>query len=126
MFIYPVVGPKMISTSVWPFVAVSTAVPVQRCGSLVTASVEFSRGNNVLRLRGAWLMPSTFGYVRTSPPRPIPVTLDGDTLLLEVASSPGRIVGDASGRWGIGAVPNSGPAAALHVFALPELAQGSG
>lgn len=45
----------------------------------------------------------------------------GDTLLLELASSPGRIMGDASGRWGIGAVPEGGLAATLHVFSSPEL-----
>ncbi|CAM9180643.1 unnamed protein product, partial [Laminaria digitata] len=50
----------------------------------------------------------------------------GDTLLLELASSPGRIVGDASGRWGVGAVPDSGPAATLHVFTSPKLAEPSG
>lgn len=43
--------------------------------------------------------------------------------MLELASSPGRIVGDARGRWGLGAVPRPGGteppaklAAALHVF----------
>lgn len=45
----------------------------------------------------------------------------GDTLLLELASSPGRIIGDARGRWGVGAVPEGGGAAvelaaSLHVF----------
>lgn len=50
----------------------------------------------------------------------------GDTLLLELASSPGRIVGDASGRWGVGAVPESELAATLHVFASPIAAEPSG
>ncbi|CAM9841895.1 unnamed protein product, partial [Pylaiella littoralis] len=49
----------------------------------------------------------------------------GDTLVLELASSPGRIVGDTRGRWGVGAVPIveqekglTAPqlAAVLHVF----------
>lgn len=50
-----------------------------------------------------------------------------DTLLLELASSPGRVVGDAAGRWGVGAVPESAElAATLHVFALPKFAEPSG
>jgi len=45
----------------------------------------------------------------------------GNTLLLELASSPGRIVGDARGRWGVGEVPEGEGtavelAASLHVF----------
>lgn len=47
-------------------------------------------------------------------------------LLLELASSPGRLVGEASGRWGVGAVPEARLEAALHVFALPKVAEGSG
>lgn len=50
-----------------------------------------------------------------------------DSIVLELASSPGRIVGDARGRWGVGKVPveetGETPAqlsAALHVFALAE------
>ncbi|CAM9553991.1 unnamed protein product [Scytosiphon promiscuus] len=50
-----------------------------------------------------------------------------DSIVLELASTPGRIVGDARGRWGVGAVPveesgESRPqlAAALHVFAPAE------
>lgn len=59
--------------------------------------------------------------------RPVPpIKTDGDKLVLELASSPGRVVGDAAGRWGVGAVPDAGPAAALHVFAPPELARVSG
>ncbi|CAM9695179.1 unnamed protein product, partial [Ectocarpus fasciculatus] len=60
----------------------------------------------------------------------------GDALVLELASSPGRIVGDARGRWGVGAVPDADAAgmatqlsAALHVFAavpLPTAAAPSG
>ncbi|CAM9172550.1 unnamed protein product, partial [Ectocarpus sp. 8 AP-2014] len=60
----------------------------------------------------------------------------GDTLVLELASSPGRVVGDARGRWGVGAVPNADAtgaptqlSAALHVFAavpLPTVAAPSG
>lgn len=56
--------------------------------------------------------------------------------MLELASSPGRIVGDARGRWGVGAVPDADAAgmatqlsAALHVFAavpLPTAAAPSG
>ncbi|CAN0521893.1 unnamed protein product, partial [Ectocarpus sp. 12 AP-2014] len=59
-----------------------------------------------------------------------------DTLVLELASSPGRIVGDARGRWGVGAVPDADAtgvptqlSAALHVFAgvpLPTVAAPSG
>lgn len=50
-----------------------------------------------------------------------------DSIVLELASSPGRIVGDTRGRWGLGAVPveemgemQTQLAAALHVFALAE------
>ncbi|CAM9172228.1 unnamed protein product [Ectocarpus sp. 4 AP-2014] len=60
----------------------------------------------------------------------------GDTLVLELASSPGRVVGDARGRWGVGAVPDADAtgvptqlSAALHVFAavsLPTVAAPSG
>lgn len=56
--------------------------------------------------------------------------------MLELASSPGRVVGDARGRWGVGAVPDADAtgvptqlSAALHVFAavpLPTVAAPSG
>lgn len=47
--------------------------------------------------------------------------------MLELGSSPGRMVGDARGRWGVGAVPRPGRitphlAAALHVFDVPAAA----
>lgn len=45
---------------------------------------------------------------------------DGDKILLELASSPGRIVGDSLGRWAVGAVTEQGPTATLHIVALPK------
>lgn len=53
--------------------------------------------------------------------------------MVELASSPGRVVGDARGRWGVGAVPNPGRtrtnpelAAALHVFGAPAATAAAG
>ncbi|CAM9131373.1 unnamed protein product, partial [Sphacelaria rigidula] len=43
-----------------------------------------------------------------------------------LASSPGRIVGDSLGRWAVGAVTKEGPAATLHVLAVPKAPIASG
>ena len=72
-------------------------------------------------------------YVPSRPPTTslyAPFTIAaGDVLVLELASSPGRVVGDARGRWGVGAVPRETAtkaipqlAAALHVFGAPAAA----
>ena len=83
-----------------------------------------------------WYVHRVLGFFPCVPSRPpttslyAPFTIAaGDVLVLELASSPGRVVGDARGRWGVGAVPRETGtkaipqlAAALHVFGAPAAA----